>query len=245
MNTRMGWMVLLAAASVLGPMLRSSEAGGRSPRFRDVVLYELNEQAQIVVDPEKPEQPPQRIATSGLDGKARRGTPLCPEHLMAYAEAFYAQLGITVRDVSQCRVVAFGRSQLDTVTWLGTIGGDFYVVVNSDKTNFVDAPELVVLSGTFTGVISVADEAGVLIDISSGSFDPTQILPGFPGGLPASESFRGKFRLPFKVQRIAVYKTDRGEVVPVGLHERALGNPTVRVEITFDREIGRAEPARE
>ena len=34
MNTRMGWMVLLAAASVLGPMLRSSEAGERGPLFR-------------------------------------------------------------------------------------------------------------------------------------------------------------------------------------------------------------------
>ena len=236
MNTRMGWMVLLAAASVLGPMLRSSGAGERGP-FRDVVLYELNEQAQIVVEPERPEQPPQRIARSGLEGKARRGTPLCPEHLIAYAEAFYAQLGITVRDVRQCRVVAFGRSQLDTVTLRGTIGGDFYVVVNSDKTNFVDAPELVVMSGTFTGVIGVADEAGVLIDISSGSFEPTAILPGFPGGLPASESFRGKFRLPFKVHRIAVYKTDRGGIVPVGPHERALGDPTVRVEITFDRDI--------
>jgi hypothetical protein len=236
MNTRMGWMVLLTAASVLGPMLRSSEAGGRGPLFRDVVLYELNEQAQIVVDPEKPE-PPQRVATSGLEGKARRGTPLCPEHLMAYAEAFYARLGITVRDATRCRVVAFGRSQLDTVTLRGTIGGDFYVVVNSDKTNLVDGPELVVMAGTFTGVIRVADEAGVIMDISSGSFDPTAILPGFPGGLPASESFKGRFRLPFKVHRIAVYKTDRGGVVPVGPDERALGEPTVRVEITFDRDI--------
>jgi hypothetical protein len=237
MNTRMGWMVLLAAASVLGPMLRSSEAGERGPLFRDVVLYELNEQAQIVVDPEKPAQPPQRVATSGLEGKARRGTPLCPEHLMAYAEAFYAQLGITVHDASRCRVVAFGHSQLDSVTLRGTMGGDFYVVVNSDKTNLVDAPELVIMAGTFTGVTRVADEAGVIIDISSGSCDPTAILPGFPGGLPASVSFRGKLRLPFKVHRIAVYKTDRGGVVPVGPDERALGDPTVRVEITFDRDI--------
>ena len=103
---------------------------------------------------------------------------------MAYAEAFYAQLGITVREASRCRVVAFGRSQVDTVTLRGTIGGDFYVVVNSDKTNLVDAPELVIMDGTFTGVTRVADEAGVIIDISSGSLDPTAILPGCPGGLP-------------------------------------------------------------
>jgi hypothetical protein len=235
MKMRMGWIVLLAAVSVLGPMLRSSHAGGRGPLFRDVVLYELNEQAQIVVDPQKPDEP-HRVATSGLEGKARRGTPLCSEQLMAYAEAFYKEVfGIAVQDASRCRVVAFGRSDLNLATFRGTIGGDFYVVVNSDKTNLVDAPELFVMSGTFTGVIHVADEAGVLIDISSGSFEPKRVLPGFPGELPESEPFRGKFRLPFKVHRIAVYKTDRGGVVPVRLDERALGDPTVRVEITFDR----------
>jgi hypothetical protein len=236
MNTRRGWIVLLAAVSVLGPMLRSSEAGGRGPLFRDVVLYELNEQAQIVVDPEKPKEPPHRVATSGLEGKARRGTPLCSEELMAYAEAFYKEVfGIAVQDASRCRIVAFGRSDLNLATLSGTIGGDFYVVVNSDKTNLVDAPELFVMSGTFAGIIHVADKAGVLIDISTGSFDPTAVLPGFPGEVPQPESFRGKFRLPFKVHRIAVYKTDRGGVVPVGPDERALGDPTVRVEITFDR----------
>ena len=70
MNMRMSSIVLLAAASVLGPMLRSSEAGGRSPLFRDVVLYELNEQAQLVVDPEKPEQPP-----AGRHVRTRRERP--------------------------------------------------------------------------------------------------------------------------------------------------------------------------
>ena len=235
MNLRMGWIVLLAGVSVLGPMLRSSDAGRRGPLFRDVVLYELNEQAQIVIDPEKPELPPQRVATSGLEGKARRGTPLCPEHLMAYAEVFYAQFGIVVQDASRCRVVSFGRSQLDLKTFRGAIDGDFSVVVNSDKTNLVDAPELVIMIGTFAGAIQVADKAGALIDISCGLFNPTWILPGFPDGLPESEPFQGKFRLPFKVHHIAVYKTDRGGVVPVGPHERALGDPTVRVEVTFER----------
>src|SRR5882672_5880491 len=145
MSMRMGSIVLLAAVSVLGPMLRSSDAGGRGPLFADVVLYELNEQAQIVVDPKKPKKPPHRVATSGLEGKARRGTPLCSEQLMAYAEAFYAQLGIAVQDASRCRVGALGHSDLNLAPSRGTIGGDFYVVVNSDKTNLVDAPELFVM----------------------------------------------------------------------------------------------------
>jgi hypothetical protein len=236
MKTRMGWMVLLAAASVLGPTLPSSEAGGRAPLFRDVVLYELNEQVQIVVDPQKPNKPPQRIASSGLEGKARRGTPLCSHQLIAYAEDFYASLGIAVHDTRRCRIVAFGLSKLNLVTFRGTIRGTFSVVVNSDKTNPVDAPELFVMSGTFAGDIQVADEDGVIIDISSGSFTPEKVLQGFPGGPPPPESFTGKFRLPFKVHDIVVYKTDRGGVVPVGPDERALGDPTVRVEITFDRD---------
>ena len=194
--------MLLAAESVLGTTLRSSEAGGRGPGPRDVVLYELNEQTRFTTT--------SRMATSGLEGKAQRGTPLCPEALMAYAEAFYAEFGIAVRDAARCRVVVFGHSEMDLTTLGGTIGGDFYVVVNSDKTNLVDAPELFVMSGTFTGVIQVADAAGVIIDISSGLLNPMAILPGFPDGLPPSERFRGKFRLPFKIHRIAVYKTDRG-----------------------------------
>ena len=236
MKTRMGWMVMLATAAVLGPMPGSSEAGGRGPLFRDVVLYELNEQAKIVVDPENLQKPPHRIATSGLEGKARRGTPLCSERLIAYAEKFYWEVyKIAVQDTSRCRIVAFGNSDLNLATFHGTIGGDFYVVVNSDRTNLVDAPELFVMSGTFAGVIQVIDDQGVIIDISSGSFEPKVVLPDFPGGPPSSESFRGKFRLPFKVHHVAVYKTERG-VVPVGLDERALGDPTVRVEITFDRD---------
>src|SRR5882724_831811 len=108
MNMRMSSIVLLAAVSVLGPMLRSSDAGGRGPFFGDVVLYELNEQAHFTAT--------SRVATSGLEGKARRGTPLCPAHLMAYAEAFYAQFEIAVQDASRCRVVAFGHSELDVTT---------------------------------------------------------------------------------------------------------------------------------
>jgi hypothetical protein len=229
MKTRVGSIVLLAAALVLGPALSSSEATGRLPAPRDVVLYELNEQAQFTAT--------SRVATSGLEGKARRGTPLCPEGLMAYAEAFFASLPtpMAVTDANRCTVVAFGTSDLDLKTFQGTIGGDFYVVVNTDKTNLVDASELVIMTGTFKGIIQVADREGVVIDILAGSFNPKEILPGFPGGLPSAATFTGKFRLPFTVRHVAVYKMDGGGVVPVGLDERSLGDPTVRVEIRFDR----------
>jgi hypothetical protein len=225
MTARVGSIVLFVTILVLGPALQSSEAGGFRPSQRDVVLYELNEQALLT--------PAGRWATSGLQGKAKRGTPLCPEGLMAYAELVFAQLGIVVKDTNQCSVVAVASSELDLTTFAGTIRGDFYVVVNTNKTNVVDAAEVVIMKGTFEGTIQVADREGRLIDIVAGGLYPHEVfLPGFP--LPSPAMFKGKFRLPFKVHHVAVYQTDHGGIVPVRLDERALGEPTVRVEIRFD-----------
>jgi hypothetical protein len=224
MKMRVSSLVLLVVFAALG----TSEADDHGSPGKAVVLYELNEQAQIT--PEK-----HRIASSGLEGKARRGTPLCPEGLMAYAEIFFALFGITVKDASRCSVVAFGQSDLNLQTLRGTIGGAFYVVVNSDLTNLTDAPELVVMAGTFEGTIQVFDPDLVIIDIlPSSTFRPTAILHDFPGGVPSPATFTGKFRLPFKLHHIAVYKKDNGRPVPVSPDERALGDPTVRVEVNFD-----------
>jgi hypothetical protein len=220
MKMRVSSLVLWVVFAALG----TSEADDHGSPGKAVVLYELSEQAQIT--PEK-----HRIASSGLEGKARRGTPLCPEGLMAYAETFFALFGITVKDASRCSVVAFGQSDLNLQTLGGTIGGAFYVVVNSDLTNLTDAPELVVMAGTFEGAIQVFDPDLVIIDILPGS---TAILLDFPGGVPSPATFTGKFRLPFKLRHIAVYKKDNGRPVPVRPDERALGDPTVRVEVNFD-----------
>jgi hypothetical protein len=230
MKTRVGSMLLLAAALVLGPALSSSEATGRRPAPRDVVLYELNEQARFTATNH-------READSGLQGKAKRGTPLCPESLMQYAEDVFARFGITVKDASRCTVVAFGHSDLDLDTLRGRIWGHLSVVVNSAETNLIDAAELVVLTGKFRGEISVTDR--VIIKITDGAFEPTAVIgaddpqtwcPGL-GICPAA--FTGTFRLPFKVHHIAVYKKDSGQLVPVLQDERALGDPTVRLEIAF------------
>lgn len=227
MNTRIVWMVLVAAASVLGPMLRSSEAGGRGPLFRDVVLYELNEQAQFVPD----DNPRHRVATSGLEGKARVGTPLCTTELMDHAYNVFRARNRIVKDASQCSVVAFGNSDLDLGSLQGTIDGKVYVVINSEATNLTDAPELVVMEGSFVGTIAVTDLNIVTITTGTLFGDPPMTWCPRPRGC----SFTGKFRQPFTVHSIAVYKKDNGQFVPVRPDERALGDPTVRLEITFDR----------
>ena len=73
-------IVLLVVFSVLGLTLRTSEAGDHASPGKDVVLYELNEQARFTVDHKKR---PHRVAASGLEGKAMRGTVVCPDGLMA------------------------------------------------------------------------------------------------------------------------------------------------------------------
>jgi hypothetical protein len=231
MWTRVSSVVLLAGMTLLGPTLGTSEAthGGDGPR-PDAVFYELTEEAVLRPDGF-------RDATTALEGKARQGSALCPEGLQAYAKRFFPS-AVAVKTTPRCRVVAIGRSVIDVNRdspgfGSGEISGTFWVVVNSVATNLTDAAELVVMNGSFTGQIQVTDAAGRLIEILPGSvFTPKMALPGFP--LPASEFFTGTFRLPFTVHHVAVYLGDRGRLVPVLPDERALGDPTVRLEVNFD-----------
>lgn len=228
MTVRVSSLWLLVVCMALGPLVGTSEAtqAGGVPRA-DAVLYELTEHA--VITPAGV-----RDASSALHGKADFGSPLCPLGLQAHAKEFYKTVfDINVKLTPRCSVVAMGRSQLDVNSLTGTIDGEFWVVVNSDFTNKTDAQELFVMNGTFAGTIAVTDPDLVIIEILPGStFTPMQTLPGFP--VPPSATFTGTFRLPFTVHHVAVYKSDRGRLVPVGADERALGAPTVRLEVTFD-----------
>ena len=196
-----------------------------APANPDAVLYELTEHV-VLTDT-------LRLASSSLEGSARRGSALCPDGLQAHAKALFATVGVHVRVDPRC-----GSSRSETARsackdFGGEISGNFWVVVNSDATNLTDAQELVIMNGTFAGKIQVADADGHIIDILPGStFTPTSVLPGFPAA--AAATFTGKFRLPFTLHHIAVYENDRGRPVPVLPGERALGDPTVRVEVDFD-----------
>ena len=236
MKTHVRSLVLFVVCTVFGPTLGTSEAtepkGAPKP---DAVLYELMEEAAFT-------EAGFRQATSALQGQARPGSPLCPEGLQAYAKWFFSNaptVPINVKLAPRCTVVAIGESKLDLANFpfRGRIRGHFWVVVNSDATNLTDAQELVVMNGIFRGEIEVTDSDRVIIEILPGSkLEQTSALPGFPLPLPPSNEFpfTGKFRLPFTVHHTAVYKSDRGKLVPVRPDERALGDPTVRLEIDFD-----------
>lgn len=225
MWTRLSSVVLVVAVILVGPALGTSAANHGNGGNPDAVLYELTEHVVLTNT--------LRLATSALEGSARRGSALCPDGLQAYAKALFAMIGVHVRMDPRCAIVALGDSQISLANFGGQITGNFWVVVNSDATNLTDAQELVIMNGTFAGKIQVADPEGHIIEILPGStFTPTSVLPGFP--LPPAATFTGKFRLPFTLHHIAVYETDRGRPVPVRPGERALGDPTVRVEVDFD-----------
>jgi hypothetical protein len=225
---------------MLGPVLGTGEATDADhDRRADAVLYELTEHA--VITPAG-----SRDASASLHGTSRRGSLLCPEGLQAYAKEFYFLAAkINVKLAPRCSVVAIGQSVLDVnrqsqTFGAGKISGEFWVVMNSDATNKVDAQELFVMSGEFSGQIEVTDPDLSIITITSGTFTPTLLIPNIiqPAlcttfGICAAP-FTGTFRLPFKVHHRAVYKKDNGHLVGVRPDEHALGKPTVRLEVTFD-----------
>jgi len=227
MTRRAGSLLVLFAIFIA--TIGTSEAGHPGgAAHKDAVLYELTEHASITII----DKVPFRIAESALEGKVELGTPLCQAHLLAYAKVALEPLGI--RLARRCTVVAIGRSQIDLRYLTGSISGEFWVVVNTEATNLADAAEFVIMYGTFAGDIEGADLEGLIIDILPGAaFTPVAALPGFPlDRTPAS--FTGKFRRPFTFNHIAAYKSDRGTPIPVRSDERALGDATVRVEISFD-----------
>src|SRR4029450_1263529 len=99
MRGRVSSVVLAVGLTLLGPALSASEAthGGSEP---DAVFYELTEHAVFTDDGF-------RNATSALEGKARRGSPLCPEGLQLFAKRFFPK-AIDVKLSPRCRVLAGG-----------------------------------------------------------------------------------------------------------------------------------------
>ncbi len=208
-------------------------------KHKDVLLYELTENAAFTdfVDLGSGPVPTFRRATSALQGKANAGTPLCPNVLL---DVVLPGLPFHIKETKRCVITAVGESAISLITLSGTITGDFAVVINTEETNLTDAAELVVLAGTFEGTIQVTDPDGLIITVTSGTLKPAALIggvtqPGLCAGLGICDAtFTGKFRLPFKFRHHAVYRKDNGRSVKVEDDERALGDPTVRLEINFD-----------
>ena len=185
----------------------------------DATLYELSE--EMTVDSEG-----YRLATSSFQGTAALGTPLCPQILATLLAAGDKPIYFT-----SCTVSGVGSDKVDIAMdpntgWpvrstfgTGTLWGKFAVVVNAD--NVVDAPEYVVMTGSFHGDMYLTAPAEFTgkrqssgpstqrIMLRGGVFTPENVLGltpqqlGYYVGAPAemlgigSATFSGTFRLPF------------------------------------------------
>jgi hypothetical protein len=204
----------------------------------DLVLYEVTEDMYLVARDGKSEtyvtdvtRATNRQAVAQLSGTAKLGTPLCPKWVKQIAPK-----------AKSCTVNAKGADDL-SLTGLtagkGTLKGVYAVVVQGD--NKVDAPEFVIMTGSFTGdadlSLSMAGQAPIgFITNGVGTID------GYDG---ATFTFSGTFRLPFAFDEYgrsrwggryygdAYYLGDDRQPVRVKNSERSLGWPTVRLDIEF------------
>ena len=168
-----------------------------------------------------------RSAVAQLSGWAKIGTPLCPAYVKLIAPK-----------AKRCTLNASGADDLSLVDGRGSLGGTYSVVVQGD--NDVDAPEFVIITGTFYGKADLS--------LSMSGQAPLGFITGGVGTIDgyseASFKFTGTFRLPFALgengrhyrasrELTAYYLDDHGHPVEVKDKERSLGMPTVRLEIDF------------
>ena len=213
-----------AQAAVAGPLKNLERGIVVDIGGADAVLYELTEKMYLVDgagNSVAPEQAMFRKADASLAGWARVGTPLCP----------YEQMTTNVRR-TVCSVTAEGLDNISLLTGMGTVEGTFAVVVQDD--NVIDGPEYVVMNGTFSGQMDLSIRP---LGKVSGTFVPALTGQAVP--------FCGTFRLPFGLNiwgkrenprrgQSAYYMANDGKsVFPVLGGEKALGMPTVRLELTF------------
>jgi len=207
----------------------------------EACLYEVTEEALFLQGgvPVDPTVTPAdtRYATAALLGTTAADSVVCPLP-------------------TPCSIVAQGTSVVslvpDETLGKGQFFGDFSVVVN--ETGTVDGDEVIILKGKFEGLIDLSP--AILYRLGLGGA-PVGSLNGLwcqdtGTGCTPNRLLNGTFRLPvgpdgvlknllkkrFHVPRRqfvpAFYQLDNGRRVPVGLHERSLLDPTVRLESTFE-----------
>jgi hypothetical protein len=197
----------------------------------DAILYEVTEDMYLQDGAGNPVSSVvpggRRSAVAQLSGWAKVGTPLCP----------WFVLSINPK-AKKCTVNATGADNLSLDTGQGTLSGKYAVVVQGD--NKTDAPEFVIMTGTFAG------NADLSLSLS-GQAPLGFITDGIAtiDGSLTTFKFTGTFRLPFvldergrrfwlgRVWDSAYYLDDSGHLQPVKVNERSLGYPTVRLEIEF------------
>jgi hypothetical protein len=186
---------------------------------QDSVLYELTENMSFS------EGVTHRHAIAALQGSAKLGVPWCPSAVL-----------VTNPKANTCTITATGTDDVSLATGLGTVSATWASVVHGD--NAFDGPELVVLTGSFSGRMDFSP--AVLFGVPLGTIEGDLTVKDETGVHPVTGTFRlpfgldssGKFVAPRPGQD-AFYLSDTGMLIPVRKDELALGIPTVRFEVTF------------
>jgi hypothetical protein len=167
-----------------------------------------------------------RVATSALRGTADRGTPFCPDALLANNP------DPRVSSAQFCDLVAIGSDRVNLATGLGTFEATIDMIVPGD--NDTDGPELVI------GTIKVSGDM---------DFSPAFAASPLPFGTIKGkvltrrgrpQLFSGTFRLPFQVGGVLLYLDTldgqpTGGVIPIQQPgELSLTLPLVRFEVWFE-----------
>lgn len=182
----------------------------------DAVLYEVTEAVKVTG-----KGGAFKSSTATLTGDVAAGTPLCPTWLTQQY------------NLAACTIVVRATGHADDTTGIGPAGGDFDVVVQD--WNSADAPEIVIMKGTIQGTIdlSPAFQKQQPLGTITGKFNANGLSQTVMGGVRASGTFAGKFRLPFRQAGRPSYLMDDGTVVLAQPQEFSLGQAMVRLEVDF------------
>ena len=238
MTTRVATLVGLAAVLLVFPPAGYAQTGTAG-----VTLHEISE--RVTFHPRGDGAGGAfviyRNAISPLFGFAPLGTPLCPSSLM-----------VTAPQANRCTVSAIGWDSVSTVTGTGPVQGIFDVVINAPGNSSVHIPDLPVISGRFSGTVDLSPAIllGVPLGSITGTFTITKVADA-TGRLvyvtPSPLPFTGTFRLPFatsptgsaaqsdNTQAAYYLADDRQTLIPVASHQRSMGFPTVRLEVSFSQ----------
>lgn len=215
-------LFVMLLALLLGPCPALAGERIRRPVLpnSDATLYEVTETVRF--DAAAGLTVTLRDAIATLMGAAKLGTPLCPAAVL-----------VTNPAVQTCEISGQGQDSVSLATGLGPVWGKFAVLINAPGNSDDHVPDLPVLTGTFIGDVDLSP--AVLSQIPLGyltngrlTIDQTgQVIP-----------FSGTFRLPFSLvddegRKRDFYLAADGTPVSVKQHERDLGFPLVRLEVTL------------
>lgn len=213
--SRVSLLALVTAALFVPGLARA-----QCPPDPDARLNEVSETATFKF--ESNNQLRSRQATATLVGKAREGTPICPQTDPPIAVNGYCTLSVTASDL------------INGHTGQGSVSGDFYVVGLGDNPD--DGDERILIQGSLRGKIDLTPALFFQTPLAY-LIDASLQGRGARGGPLAGQVFKadleGIFRLPFKIGNQAYYDCGLAGIQPLTSGDMSLDTPTVLLEISF------------